>query len=91
MASPTALITGCSKGGAGEAIATEFSKNGFRVFATARNLSKIEHLAMEGIDILELDVSSAASVTKAAAIISELTGGTFDVVINNAGAGNLTF
>jgi hypothetical protein len=87
MAPRSVLITGCSQGGAGEALARVFLQNRFRVFATARSLSKIQHLESEGIDILELNVLNNQSIEEAAAAISERTGGTLDVLINNAGAG----
>lgn len=87
MALRSVLITGCSKGGAGESIAREFKKNGFRVFATGRNLSKIQHLVADGIEVVELDVLDNQSIKNAAATVSGLTGGTLDTLINNAGAG----
>ncbi len=90
MAPRSVLITGCSQGGAGEALARVFLQNGFRVFATARSFSKIQHLESDGIDILELNVLDAQSIEEAAKIISKLTGGTLDVLINNAGAGKIT-
>jgi 1-acylglycerone phosphate reductase len=50
------LITGCSEGGIGDALARAFHHNGLRVFATARNLAKVEHLKKLGLHILPLDV-----------------------------------
>lgn len=85
--SPSVLITGCSAGGAGEALARIFKQNNYTVYATARNLSKIAHLKNEGIEIIALDVLSTDSITTAAAEISSLTGGKLDILINNAGAG----
>jgi NAD(P)-dependent dehydrogenase (short-subunit alcohol dehydrogenase family) len=87
MARRSVLITGCSQGGAGEALAQLFVQNGFRVFATARSLSRIQHLEAEGIDILELNVLDSSSLEKTAETVSGLTGGTLDILINNAGAG----
>lgn len=87
MARHSVLITGCSRGGAGEALARKFHQNGFRVFATARSLSKIQHLEAEGIEIVELDVLESQSIEKIAATVSDLTGGALDILINNAGAG----
>jgi len=40
MAVRSILITGCSRGGAGAALARKFHQNGFRVFATARDSAK---------------------------------------------------
>ena len=87
MAPRSVLITGCSRGGAGEALAKRFHQGGFRVFATARSLSKLEHLKAEGIEIIELDVLENQSIAKVASTVSMLTGGTLDILINNAGAG----
>ena len=87
MAPRSVLITGCSQGGAGEALARVFHQNGFRVFATARSLGKIEHLKAEGIDVLELNVLETESIEKTVETVSGLTGGTLDILVNNAGAG----
>lgn len=87
MAQKTVLITGCSEGGIGDALAKAFHRKGLRVFATARNLSKIQHLQKLGLDTLALDVTDAASIKAAVeAVISE-TGGTLDFLVNNSGAG----
>lgn len=83
----TALITGCSEGGIGDAIAQEFHKNGVRVFATARNLTKIEHLRALGLEVLQLDVLSPESIQMAVVDVQKATGGTLDFLVNNAGAG----
>jgi NAD(P)-dependent dehydrogenase (short-subunit alcohol dehydrogenase family) len=48
----TILITGCSDGGIGAALAQDFHRRGDRVFATARNISKIEPLGAIDIEIL---------------------------------------
>lgn len=55
------LITGCSSG-IGKALSLEFKKHKCRVFASARNLSKIEDLRYEGIDVVQLDVTNADSI-----------------------------
>jgi len=87
MAPRSVLITGCSQGGAGEALVRVFHHHGLRVFATARSLSKIQHLEAEGIEVLELNVLEPQSIEKVAETVSGLTGGTLDILINNAGAG----
>jgi NAD(P)-dependent dehydrogenase (short-subunit alcohol dehydrogenase family) len=81
------LITGCSKGGIGDALAREFHHKGLRVFATARNPVKIAHLKELGIETLSLDVTSAESIRTAAKEVSTATGGTLDFLVNNSGAG----
>ncbi len=83
MSSPkrTVLITGCSDGGIGAALAIAFHEAGLHVYATARNPSKMEQLASLGIETLTLDVQSESSI---AACVSKLSG--LDILVNNAGA-----
>jgi NADP-dependent 3-hydroxy acid dehydrogenase YdfG len=58
----TVLITGCSVGGIGSALALEFHRRGLHVFATARSLDKLAHLAnLDCVTLLQLDVTSQAS------------------------------
>jgi 1-acylglycerone phosphate reductase len=83
----TALITGCSKGGIGDALAQEFYHKGVRVFATARDLSKIQHLKSIGLEILQLDVTSEESIQDAVEYIRKETGGKLNYLVNNAGMG----
>lgn len=83
----TVLITGCSDGGLGAALAVGFHRNGDRVFATARNPSKMASLAALGIETLSLDVLSEESIQACVEKVSSLTGGSLDVLVNNAGAG----
>jgi 1-acylglycerone phosphate reductase len=83
----TVLITGCSRGGLGDALARAFHARGLRVIATARNLSKIEHFKATGIETLELDVVSAESIKRCVTKVSEMTGGSLDILLNNSGGG----
>ncbi|KFY21871.1 hypothetical protein V493_07040 [Pseudogymnoascus sp. VKM F-4281 (FW-2241)] len=86
MPEKTVLITGCSTGGLGAAMAKAYHSRGFRVFATLRNKSKAGSLdGMQGIEILELDVTSEESVRHCAKAVEKLTGGSLDVLVNNAG------
>lgn len=75
------LITGCSDGSLGAALAVAFHNAGLHVYATARSLAKMSTVASLGIDTLELDVTSPASVAACAGKLSSL-----DVLVNNAGA-----
>lgn len=75
------LITGCSDGGMGAALATAFHKHGLEVYATARNSEKMKGLASLGIKTFSLDVLSESSIAACAAQISSL-----DILVNNAGA-----
>ncbi|UNI23177.1 hypothetical protein JDV02_009012 [Purpureocillium takamizusanense] len=83
----TVLITGCSAGGIGSALAQAFHDQGCRVFATARALPKIAHLRDMGIDVLQLDVEDAASIASAVDRVGVATEGTLDLLVNNAGLG----
>jgi len=87
MAQKTVLITGCSAGGIGEALAKQFHKKGLRVFATARNLGKVEPLKALGLDIIQLDVVDDESIKQAVEKVKEATGGTLDFLVNNSGGG----
>ncbi|KAF2102640.1 short-chain dehydrogenase [Rhizodiscina lignyota] len=80
------LITGCSPGGMGAALAIVFHNAGHQVFATARNPSKLKPLAEQGIETLPLDVTSASSIASA---VSSVTSSVTDerglnILINNA-------
>ena len=80
------LITGCSAGGIGFALAQEFQKRNFHVFATARDPSKMSQLDKKPhVTLITLDVTSLVSVQKAVEIVRAHTGGTLDCLINNAG------
>lgn len=88
----TVLITGCSVGGMGHALALAFEATGqFHVFATARQISKMSALAGKpDITLLPLDVTDTASVTAAAEVVRDYhtrNGSTpkLDVLVNNAG------
>lgn len=81
----TVLITGCSSG-IGRALALEFHQQGYRVYATARNLADLAALAQQGIAPLQLDVTCPLEI---AAVIDTLTAETqgIDILVNNAGYG----
>ncbi|KAK4107202.1 NAD(P)-binding protein [Canariomyces notabilis] len=84
----TVLVTGCSAGGIGAALALALAKHGHNVYATARNTAKIptELSGLPNVTTLQLDVSSSASVSGAAQAVSEKGKG-LDVLVNNAGFG----
>ncbi|KAE9377503.1 IBR finger domain protein [Stipitochalara longipes BDJ] len=83
----TILITGCSDGSLGSHLAIAFHKAGWRVFASARNLSKLKSIEAAGIETLQLDTLSGESIGSCVAQIEKLTGGSLDTLLNNAGAG----
>jgi len=83
----TVLITGCSTGGIGWAMAKNFHQRGFYVFATARNPSKTtaDLAELSDIEILELDVTVLKTIAQCKEIVAKRTGGSLDVLVNNAG------
>jgi len=58
------LVTGCSKGGIGYEICLSFQRRGHKVFATARNLQKLEGLPSD-IGQVQMDVTDESSIEKA--------------------------
>ncbi|KZS88119.1 NAD(P)-binding protein [Sistotremastrum niveocremeum HHB9708] len=78
------LITGCSEGGIGYALAKEYRSRGLRVFATARRLESIKSLEVLGIDILELDVTKPESISAVKDKIENVNTGKLDFLVNNA-------
>ena len=83
---PTVLITGCSAGGIGSALAEEFHTRGHHIFATARSLSKMSHLeTLPNITLLELDVTSQESINTAVRSVEAKTNGKLDYLVNNSG------
>ncbi|KAH7129885.1 hypothetical protein B0J13DRAFT_133032 [Dactylonectria estremocensis] len=79
------LITGCSPGGIGHALALEFQRRGCHVIATVRNTSLIADMEAPGVSVLELDVTKPASIEECREKVSAITGGRLDILVNNAG------
>jgi NAD(P)-dependent dehydrogenase (short-subunit alcohol dehydrogenase family) len=77
----TVLITGCSSGYGLETV-RHFQAQGWRVIATMRRPRHDLFPAGDGIRILPLDVTDAASIAGALA-----AAGPVDVLVNNAGLG----
>lgn len=88
MSRKSVLITGCSKGGIGHSLALEWHSRGYRVFATARRLDAMSDLDAAGIECLSMDVTDFTSLNEIKEEVKQKTGGTLDVLINNAGLGN---
>jgi NAD(P)-dependent dehydrogenase (short-subunit alcohol dehydrogenase family) len=86
MAKKTALITGCSTGGIGHALAQILAGKGYRVLATVRNPAKagdLQDAAKKNnwdLQVLQLDVRDQKSVDSALA-----EAGQVDVLVNSAG------
>ncbi|MFZ9659945.1 MAG: SDR family NAD(P)-dependent oxidoreductase [Arcobacteraceae bacterium] len=80
------LITGCSTG-IGHATAYYLKEKGYRVFATARTYEDVEKLKKDGFEAFVLDVRDHKNITEVLKNITNLTGGTLDILFNNAGFG----
>ncbi len=80
------LITGCSSG-IGYDTAHYLHKNGYLVFATARDQDDVDRLTEEGLNAYLLDVTKVETITKTLASVLEQTGGTLFALFNNAGYG----
>ena len=79
------LITGCSDGGIGAALANEFCKAGFSVVATSRSLDTMKSFkGHPHVEILALDVSVEESVKAAVDVVMSMYG-RIDILVNNAG------
>ncbi|KAH7167922.1 hypothetical protein DER46DRAFT_683123 [Fusarium sp. MPI-SDFR-AT-0072] len=83
----TVLVTGCSDGSLGSALALAFHAAEWRVFASAWNLSKMAVMKENGIEQVELDVQSSESISRTVKTIQAQAGGSLDALINNAGLG----
>ncbi|WP_174874457.1 SDR family NAD(P)-dependent oxidoreductase [Vogesella oryzae] len=81
------LITGCSSG-IGLDVARGLQADGWRVFATARQVDDVARLAAAGFaDALQLDVDDSDSIRAAVAEVLRRTGGQLEALFNNAGFG----
>jgi len=86
------LITGCSSG-FGRLGAEHYARHGAKVFATMRNLPRVEAAELEAlaksdnldITVLEIDITKDDQVEAGVAAAIKASGGTLDVLVNNAG------
>ncbi|KAK8127345.1 hypothetical protein PG984_008453 [Apiospora sp. TS-2023a] len=91
MTSKTILVTGCSAGGIGAAIASALAsknQNHHHVFATARDPSKIPEAlsSLPNVSVIRLDVCEPDSIREAVQAVAD-QGKELDVLVNNAGGG----
>lgn len=79
------FITGCSTG-IGRALALEFQRREFKVYASARKLTQITDLKAQGILIDQLDVLDKTAIDR---VLNHLLDreGHIDILVNNAGYG----
>ena len=87
MTKPTVLITGCSQGGIGDALARQFAEHGHHVFAAVRNPSKAADFSdVKDIEVVVLDVTLSDSINSLVADLKDrLPEGKLDILVNNAG------
>jgi 1-acylglycerone phosphate reductase len=57
---------------------------GLHVIATARNKDVLKDLEGMGMSTLSLDVTSSEDIENARKEVEQLTGGTLDILVNNA-------
>ncbi|KAJ5470997.1 hypothetical protein N7530_008354 [Penicillium desertorum] len=85
------LITGCSESTIGNALALEFAKRGWIVYATARNTAKMANLeGNSNVKLLALDITDAKDVFAAREQISVEQGGKLDCLYHNAGVRSMS-
>lgn len=88
MNKKTILITGCSSG-IGLDAAQALQKRGYQVIASCRKKQDQQRLIALGLDTILLDVNDSDSIKTAFAEVLTKTGGRLDVLINNAGYGQV--
>ena len=76
-----AVVTGASSG-IGAATAKLLADNGFKVIAAARRIDRLNQIANENIEAIQLDVTDQASVDNFA---KSLSGRDVALLVNNAG------
>jgi NAD(P)-dependent dehydrogenase (short-subunit alcohol dehydrogenase family) len=86
MPQPVAFVTGASTG-IGFATALQLARTGFRVYAGARRVEKMEPLTAHGVIVVALDVTDEESMSGAVAAVVAAHG-QIDVLVNNAGYGS---
>ncbi|WP_133135346.1 SDR family NAD(P)-dependent oxidoreductase [Legionella rowbothamii] len=88
MNKKTILITGCSSGIGLDAVQA-LQKRGYHVIASCRKKEDQQHLIVLGLETVLLDVNDSDSIKTAFAEVLTKTGGRLDVLINNAGYGQV--
>lgn len=82
------LITGCSSG-IGLNAAIQLNEQGYQVIASCRKAEDVARLRALNLQAVQLDVSNMESIRAAFAEVMILTSGRLDVLINNAGYGQV--
>lgn len=81
----TAVVTGASSG-MGKEIARTLLKEGYHVYAAARQVEKMSDLQALGATLLRMDISRDEDIRAAVDVILTRSG-TVDLLVNNAGFG----
>jgi len=87
MTQRIALVTGASSG-IGRATAMLLAENGYYVFVMARRVERLEQIRSDHIEPIPLDVTDEQAIALAITHIIS-TKGRIDVLVNNAGFGQL--
>lgn len=78
------LVTGCSAGGIGASLVSEFARRGCIVYASARRPEAMKDIVMTGdIRKVKMDVNDSASIDAVVKTIMD-TENRIDVLVNNA-------
>lgn len=80
----TAIVTGASKG-VGLATVKHLSKNGYRVIAVSRDLSKVADLVSDNVEVYSLDITDSIEIE---VFFNKYKNITLDLLVNNAGGGS---
>ena len=80
----TAIVTGASKG-VGLATVKRLSKNGYKVIAVSRNLSKVSELISDNVEVYNLDITDSKAIEVFFEKYKDIT---LDLLVNNAGGGS---
>lgn len=79
----TAIVTGSSKG-VGLATVQLLSKNGYKVIAVSRDLSRLSDLKLENVETYTLDITNSKAIKDFFEKYKDIT---LDLLVNNAGGG----
>jgi NAD(P)-dependent dehydrogenase (short-subunit alcohol dehydrogenase family) len=88
MKEKTILITGCSSG-IGYDTAFALAQRGYKVFATCRKEDDVRKLKTLGLEALQMNMDDTHSIQLSFFEIIKRTQGSLDIVINNAGYGQV--
>ena len=80
----TAIVTGASKG-VGLATVKRLSKNGYKVIAVSRDLSKVSELVSDNVEVYRLDITDSKAIEIFFEKYKDIT---LDLLVNNAGGGS---